>query len=323
VTAVPVSLPTSFTADVDGPVNYVEFEGPDDVPTLVCVHGLGGSHLNWLAVAPSLALHARVLALDLVGHGRTPVGRRTPDIEGHRRVLSGFLREVTDRPVILVGNSMGGLVATLQAMEEPDSVSGLILIDPALPVTYWGWTQPRAVAGFLLGVTPRLGESVLTQRRKYLSAERHVHRVLAACAAVPSRIPPDLVAAQVQFLRSADRAVLDAAYLASARSLSQQFIRPRAFADRLRSLDQPTLLLHGDADRLVPLAASRQMSLAKPMWTFEVAAGVGHIPMMEVPEWTLERITRWLEAEGASAVRASAASAGAAIGGSGTGAPRF
>jgi pimeloyl-ACP methyl ester carboxylesterase len=88
--------------------------------------------------------------------------------------------------------------------------------------------------------------------------------------------------------------------------MSQHFLQPRAFAQRLRGIAQPTLLLHGDADRLVPVAASRQVSSAKPTWTLDVAAGVGHIPMMEAPVWTLERITRWLGAEGAPAVRASA-----------------
>ncbi|HWE69226.1 MAG TPA: alpha/beta hydrolase, partial [Acidimicrobiales bacterium] len=99
-------------------------------------------------------------------------------------------------------------------------------------------------------------------------------------------------------LEGADRATLDGAYLTSARSLSQYFLRPRTFAQRLRGVAQPTLLLHGDADRLVPLAASRQVSAARPDWTFDVAPGVGHIPMMEAPVWTLERITRWLETGG-------------------------
>ncbi|MGH9097466.1 MAG: alpha/beta fold hydrolase [Acidimicrobiales bacterium] len=294
----PVFVPTSLTVDVEGPVNFVEFDGPKNGPTLVCVHGLGGSHLNWMAIAPSLAAHARVLALDLVGHGKTPIGSRSADIDGHRRLVGGFLRTVADGPVILIGNSMGGLVATLQVMEEPDSVSGLILIDPALPASRWGWTHPRSIAGFLLGATPGLGESFLAQRRRYLSPERQVHRVLDACCVDRSRIPADLVAAQVGFLNRADRAALDGAYLSSARSLSQYFLRPQAFARRLRGVEQPTLLLHGSSDRLVPLAVSRQVSWAKPTWTFDVAPGVGHIPMMEAPVWTLERITRWLESGG-------------------------
>jgi hypothetical protein len=60
---------------------------------------------------------------------------------------------------------------------------------------------------------------------------------------------------------------------------------------------------------LVPLAAARQLSMAKPTWTFDIARGAGHIPMMEVPAWTFERIIRWLGAEGAPAVRASTSAA--------------
>jgi hypothetical protein len=48
------------------------------------------------------------------------------------------------------------------------------------------------------------------------------------------------------------------------------------------------------------------LSRAKPEWTFDIAVGVGHIPMMEVPEWTLDRITRWLGLAGADAARISA-----------------
>src|SRR3954453_4067979 len=47
-----VSLPPSRWADLDGPVHYVDFGGPDDGALVVCVHGLGGSHANWLAIAP-------------------------------------------------------------------------------------------------------------------------------------------------------------------------------------------------------------------------------------------------------------------------------
>src|SRR5206468_1501811 len=60
------------TVDVDGPVAYVEWpsERPGGGgPTFVCVHGLGGSHVNWMLVGPRLAAHGRVLALDLAGFG--------------------------------------------------------------------------------------------------------------------------------------------------------------------------------------------------------------------------------------------------------------
>ena len=68
---------TSRLIDVDGPAHYLDMGGPADGPLIVGLHGLGGSHLNWTAVGPSLSRHARVVALDLVGHGLTPpAGRR-------------------------------------------------------------------------------------------------------------------------------------------------------------------------------------------------------------------------------------------------------
>ena len=57
-------------------MHYVDFGGPDDGPTIVLVHGLGGSHLNWDLLAPRLTPHARVLALDLPGFGRSEPGDR-------------------------------------------------------------------------------------------------------------------------------------------------------------------------------------------------------------------------------------------------------
>jgi pimeloyl-ACP methyl ester carboxylesterase len=151
------SAATSRTVDVDGPVHYLDMGGPLDGPLLVCLHGLGGSHLNWTAIGPRLSRRSRVVALDLVGHGLTPAGSRTPTIEGHRRLLAGFLAAMGGRPSILVGNSMGGLVAALQAADDPDSVAGLVLVDPALPTARLGWIHPRVIANFLLCAVPGVG----------------------------------------------------------------------------------------------------------------------------------------------------------------------
>ncbi|MHB1519103.1 MAG: alpha/beta fold hydrolase [Acidimicrobiales bacterium] len=89
---------------------------------LACVHGLEGSHLNWTAIGPRLAGTARVVAIDLVGHDRTPMAGRRADAEGRRRLLSGMLEALGEGPVTLIGNSMGGLVAALQAAVRPESV---------------------------------------------------------------------------------------------------------------------------------------------------------------------------------------------------------
>src|SRR2546427_12457671 len=96
----------SRTIDLDGPVHYADFGGTG--PTLVLVHGLGGSHLNWMAVAPALARGARVLAVDLAGFGRTPLGERSADVHAHRVLLDRFLEAGAAGPAGCVRESVGG-----------------------------------------------------------------------------------------------------------------------------------------------------------------------------------------------------------------------
>jgi pimeloyl-ACP methyl ester carboxylesterase len=301
----PIDAGVSRTIDIDGPAHFLDMGGPPDGPLLVGLHGLGGSHLNWAAIGPGLSRRSRVVALDLVGHGLTPIGRRTADMEGHRRLVSGFLRALGGSPAILMGNSMGGLVAAMQAAREPDSVSGLILVDPALPTARVGLVHPRVVANFLLCAVPGVGESYLTQRRRRTSAEQTVRRVLDFCCVDASRVAEDVVEAHIELTERLDRATADAAYLRSARSLSRVMARPGEMMTGLRHLRQPTLLLQGARDVLVPLSAARHMSLAHPGWRFEVARDIGHVPMLEAPVWTTDVIGDWLTHEGAAAVAAS------------------
>ena len=84
-----VEFPPSLWADLDGPVHYVDFGGPAGAPLVVCVHGLGGSHANWLAIAPQLARTHRVLALDLGGFGLTRGGDRGTSLAANTHCCTG------------------------------------------------------------------------------------------------------------------------------------------------------------------------------------------------------------------------------------------
>src|SRR5438309_7201690 len=124
---------TSRTVDWGGPLHFVDYGGNADGPAVVLVHGLGGSHLNWDLLAPLLTPHARVWALDLPGFGRSEPGGRRTSVPANVAVLGRFVDEVVGEPAVLVGNSMGGMVSILTAGERPESVSGLVLLDPAIP----------------------------------------------------------------------------------------------------------------------------------------------------------------------------------------------
>lgn len=119
--------------DLSGPVHYMDFGGPASGPTVVAVHGLGGSCLNWSAIAPLLTGRCRLLAPDLAGHGLTQSLGRATTVSANRALLHRFIEAVPQAPVILVGNSMGGMLSLLEANAAPDTIAGLILLDAALP----------------------------------------------------------------------------------------------------------------------------------------------------------------------------------------------
>src|SRR3712207_9409006 len=121
----------SRTVDLGGRVHYIDFGGRDDGPTVVLVHGLGGSHLNWDLFAPLLTPHARVLALDLPGFGRSEPGERRARVPAHVLVLDRFLREVGGGPAGLGGNSMGGMILPFASARSPPRGAGALVPPPA------------------------------------------------------------------------------------------------------------------------------------------------------------------------------------------------
>src|ERR687885_228751 len=96
----------SRTVDIDGPVHYYDFGGSG--PPLVCVHGLGGAALNWMAVGHGLAHGYRVLAPDLRGFGETPLGDRSATVDANQGLLDRFIRTVAGAPAVPPGGSAGG-----------------------------------------------------------------------------------------------------------------------------------------------------------------------------------------------------------------------
>jgi pimeloyl-ACP methyl ester carboxylesterase len=285
---------TSCWVDLDGPVHYVDHGGPDDAPVLVCVHGLGGSHANWTSFAPLLTDRYRVLALDLAGFGLTGGRPRDATVTGNRLLLHRFLTEVVGGPAVLIGNSMGGLIAAMQAAEHPETVSAITLVDPVLPLVF-SLPDPLLVSTFATLSRPGAIWRALTGRRPPLTVAQAALRLQQLSCADPSRIAP-AVAAEHEALARRRRSVpnTEADLQLAARSLAWAVVRRRQYAALLRGLRMPVLLIHGSHDRLVPIRAARLTAAANPDWRFEVATGVGHAPMLEAPVWTAGHVTDWL-----------------------------
>ncbi len=173
MTAVPherAPRPESRWADLDGPVHFLDFGGPADGPLVVCVHGLGGSAVNWAAVAPTLAQTCRVVAIDLAGFGHTLGGSRSTSVQANNRLLHRFLVEVAGTPAILIGNSMGGLISIRQAARRAETVAGLVLVDPALPPALRARPDPKVFATFAAFMVPVVGRRMVRRPRDEESA---------------------------------------------------------------------------------------------------------------------------------------------------------
>jgi pimeloyl-ACP methyl ester carboxylesterase len=284
-------------------VHYVDYGGPDDGPLLLLVHGLGGSLLNWAAIAPTLAETCRVVAIDLVGFGRTQPLGRSPHIDTNRDLLARFVDEVIGHPVILVGNSMGGLLSLLLADLRPDLVSGLVLVDPAVPVGPTARPDPLVTLMFGAYAVPALARVLMSRRRSLFSAESQAMAVLRLCCVDTRRVPGHVLRQHLELAREReDYPDVDAELIVAGRSLVLVLARRRWLDALMGRISKPVLLLHGAKDRLVPIAAARRVARANPTWRFEVAEDVGHVPQLEVPEWTIDRILDWLADEGTIAV---------------------
>lgn len=279
--------------DLDGPLRIVEY-GDGHGPAFVCVHGLGGSALDWQMLAPRLAGRGRVVALDLPGFGDTPLGGRTTSVADLQRLLDGFLDRYAAAPVVLIGNSMGGMVTLLQAAARPASTEGLVLLAPVLPVTARRLPHPLTTAQFLAYALPPLGEWYIRARRRNVDPRTMVNASLAFLTAHPELVPDTIYEQRTALAtRLAAGADADRALLSAARSLLRELALP-AYRRAIRSVVAPTLVVHGDRDRLVSVRAALAVAARRPDWTMRVLPDVGHVPQLEAVDAVVAAIDEWM-----------------------------
>jgi pimeloyl-ACP methyl ester carboxylesterase len=253
------------------------------LPPALYVHGLGGSSMNWSSLMLELAGDVDSEALDLPGFGMSP----PPDdgnysVSAHARAVIRYLDSCGRAPVHLLGNSLGGAVATRVAALRPDLVRTLSLVSPALPELP---PQRTALPTALLAVPGVAG--LFGRLTKGWTAERRTREVLALCYGDPARVSPAGFAAAVEeyerrlrlpyfwdsLARSA-RGIVDAYTLGGQHSLWRQ-------AERVLA---PTLLVYGGRDQLVSMRMAQRAGAAFRDSRLLALPEAGHVAMMEYPE---------------------------------------
>jgi pimeloyl-ACP methyl ester carboxylesterase len=275
-------------------------QGDPAAPALVLLHGFGAGSGHWRHNAGALAAAGWcVYGLDLLGFGASsqpgPGRWRRLDNRLWARQVQAFAEQVVQAPVVLVGHSLGGLVALSCGVFFPRWVRAVVaapLADPSLlsaplrPGRRPPWRRrfkqllvtalcrllPLELIVPLLAHSPLLDLGIQLAYRQPVIGDRDLHRLIAR----PARRPTAPAALRAMSIAMALRPAAATA---------------RALLPRLR---QPLLLIWGGADRLVPLEVGEQCRRLRQDLDWSLLPGCGHCPHDEAGEAFNGVLLRWL-----------------------------
>jgi len=258
------------------------------------VHGLGGASTNWTDLMGLLRDRLDGVAPDLPGFGDSPLSR-DGDLSpgGYAGVVIGVVEATFEGPVHLLGNSLGGTVATLVAARRPDLIRTLTLISPALP----DLRPRRHNVSLPLLALPGVGE-LLSRWLAGQPPQRRAQAIAALCFGDPGAIPADRLQETAEEIRA--RTALpyaQGALLTSLRALMRDYFLPtRSTWKAAAEVRAPTLLLYGGRDKLVDVRAARRAARVFRDARVVVLPRSGHVAQMEHPAAVAREIREHLDA---------------------------
>lgn len=290
--AAEVAPPQSHFVRVDAPgsegleLHYLETGAKGEGPTLVLLHGFTFNAFTWNRVMDDLGRHGRVLAYDQVPYGLSakPVpgqgGGPSPyTMEAALDHLFAFLDAQDVERAVLVGNSAGGTLALEAALQHPQRVQGLILVNP------WVYVNRPTFPDWVAGLPQMERLSLFLARQMGRRAP-----LLDLSYAHPERIGPQRRALTRIHTR------VHHWDLAWGELFRQSLTRPVTVSDHLAEIPQPALVLVGEADRVVDPQDSLRAAGALPRAETAVLPDCGHVPQEECPQAVVHEMEAWLGA---------------------------
>ena len=267
----------SSFVDVGGLRAHVRDEGKPDGMPVVLIHGSMGSLHVWEGWVGELKDKARLISLDLPGHGLTGAWVRDEyTVEAYTDFIEVLVDTLKLERFVLVGHSLGGAVAWSFAATRPDRVSHLVLLDSA------GYPRQGGEAPLptRLARTPVLGDLGI-----YFKPDRLVRRSLEEIYVDQSMVTPDRVRryAELQRFPGNRTATLK-------RARTQEPLDPTP----LKRLDVPTLIVWGVKDRWVPVADAFRFQEDIKGARLALFDNLGHNPQEENPKATAAALAAFL-----------------------------
>lgn len=239
-------------------INYRDTGG--DGPPVVLIHGFTGNVRNWALTVTAIRERFRCVSFDLPGHGLSdkPTDRTAYELPRLAKVVWGAIEALGIEKPILMGHSMGGMIAQLVALAHPEDIRALILVDTAAETL----EVSHADIGNMMNAAQTGGIEAVFELRLAM-AEPHV------------RENADFIALwREQFVMTSVDAYIGGSFAMA---------RRESIIEQLRSLKLPTLIVCGEND-LPFLEPSRKMHAAITGSQLQVISGAGHIPTLETPD---------------------------------------
>ena len=265
---------------VDGArVHYQEFGDPRN-PTIILIHGYTASVYVWKTTAPMLAdAGFHVIAIDLLGFGYSAKPAAFDySIQSQARMISRFMDRLGIGKAVIAGSSYGGAVAATIALDYPERVEKLVLVDAVIndEVKNHPILKLAAIRGVGEVITPFLMDSKLFLRYR-------MHGTLAK--ANHHMITRDRIDSIRRPLKAADG---HRSLLATSRNWSADRIEKDAHL-----VNHPTLIIWGEEDNVIPIRNGHKLHDAILNSRFVVLKNCGHVPQEEKSEIFTELVTEF------------------------------
>ncbi|MBE9130287.1 alpha/beta hydrolase [Coleofasciculus sp. LEGE 07081] len=248
-------------------------QGKGGTPILL-LHGFDSSVLEFRRLLPLLAAQNDTWAVDMLGFGFT---ERLAEVVVSPKAIAThlyyFWKTLIQTPVIVVGASMGGAAAIDFTLTYPQAVEKLVLIDSA------GFTNPPSIGKFLVPPLDYLAVEFLRRPkvRERISQNAYCDRTLVSTDAL-------LCAALHLEMSGWHRALIT-------------FTKSggyRPFRDKLTQIQQPTLILWGDKDRILGTRDAEKFQKAITKSKLIWIENCGHVPHLEQPQTTARHILEFI-----------------------------
>lgn len=231
---------------------------------MVLLHGYPLDHHLWDDVVPLLSDTFDLIVPDLRGFGGSSTVESFYTMEDFAGDIAALLDHLGIQKAAIVGHSMGGYIALAFARLYPARVTGLGLVG-----------------------SQALADAADRKEARYKSAAEVADKGIGSVVAVMTpKLTPD--ARLQEYAKRSMEGQQPAAYIGALKAMAERVDSTPALA----SFHFPVVLVHGDADALIPIDRAREIKAAIPAAHLVEISGAGHMPMMESPQKTAEALKR-------------------------------